>query len=132
MSHYRDFLTANATSIGDFRERQQRAFQEEEQRWRDSGEFDRATEPATAPAPVVEDVEDGQTAVRAPFMANVWKVDVRPGQLVGDGEQLVSLEAMKMESSIAAPGAGTVRRIFVEPGAQVSAGQVLMTIEDAA
>lgn len=132
MSHYRDFLTANATSIGDFRERQQRAFQEEEQRWRDSGEFDRATEPATAPAPVVEDVEDGQTAVRAPFMANVWKVDVRPGQLVGDGEQLVSLEAMKMESSVAAPGAGTVRRIFVEPGAQVSAGQVLMTIEDAA
>ncbi|SER84041.1 urea carboxylase [Propionibacterium cyclohexanicum] len=132
MKQYQAFLAENAGSIDAFRATQQRAFRAEEDRWRADGEFDRRVDLEPVAAVIDETVPEGQTAVRAPFMANVWKIDVRPGQLVDGGDDLLSLEAMKMESALPAPCAGRVDRVLVEPGTQVSAGQVLMTIQEAA
>ena len=44
------------------------------------------------------------------------------------GDSLLTLEAMKMETSITAPSAGRVKKIEVRPGDVCAAGQILMVI----
>jgi len=75
--------------------------------------------------------DDGGTSVPAPCSANVWKVNVKPGQLVKEGEALVVLEAMKMEYALDAPCSGVVTAIKVKQGAAVKQGDVLLSIADA-
>ena len=126
---YSRFLTANAGSIAAFRSRPAAAFEEEKERWRASGEFDRASpEPAVSVSAEPAAVPSGATAVPAPFIASVWQVEARPGSRVAAGDKLVCLEAMKMETIITAPHDGTVAGIYVTVGAQVAAGQVLIAV----
>ena len=133
---YTRFLAANAASIAAFRARQSAAFAAEKERWRASGEFDRAefdrAEPdAGAGAGGMGEavrVPAGATAVTAPFIASVWQVDARPGMRVAKGDKLASLEAMKMETIIAAPHDGTVAEVYTAVGTQVAAGQVLLAL----
>jgi urea carboxylase len=128
---YQRFLTANAASIAAFRARQSAAFAAEKERWRASGEFDRAE---TEPGPDAGGTEEtvlvpaGATAVTAPFIASVWQVDARPGMRVAKGDKLAALEAMKMETIITAPHGGTVAEVYTAVGTQVAAGQVLLAL----
>ena len=129
---YTRFLTEHAAGIAAFRSRQGAAFAAEKERWRASGEFDRAdAEPAisaaaTAAVPVA--VPERATAVQAPFIASVWQVTARPGSRVAKGDKLASLEAMKMETILTAPHDGTVAGVYVTAGAQVAAGQVVAAV----
>ncbi len=59
----------------------------------------------------------------------VLRVDVRDGQDVAAGEQLVVLEAMKMELAVSAPAAGTVTAVLVAAGDLVARGQALVELE---
>ena len=131
---YTRFLAANEASIAAFRARQSAAFAAEKERWRASGEFDRADAQPEADAndagggrPAVR-VPAGATGVTAPFIASVWQVDARPGMRVAKGDKLAALEAMKMETVITAPHDGTVAEVYTAPGAQVGAGQVLLAL----
>jgi urea carboxylase len=139
---YTRFLAANAASIAAFRARQSAAFAAEKERWRASGELDRAEFAHTVgagagPGPDASDggagprgaqVPAGATGVAAPFIASVWQVDARPGMRVAKGDKLASLEAMKMETIIAAPHDGTVAEVYAAVGTQVAAGQVLLAL----
>ncbi|GAA0993543.1 urea carboxylase [Subtercola frigoramans] len=128
IADYQSFLDENAASITDFRSTQTRAFTEEKERWHASGEFDvrpDTKEPVPADAVVVP---DGATGVSAPFTSTVWQVSVSPGQRVSAGEKVMSLEAMKMESTVVSPTDGTVLEIYIERGDQVAPGQVLLSI----
>ncbi|HRD66439.1 MAG TPA: biotin/lipoyl-binding protein, partial [Candidatus Competibacter sp.] len=58
----------------------------------------------------------------------VQAVHVNVGQVVNEGEKLVSLEAMKMVTHVVARRGGKVTNIAVKPGDPVDAGQVLLTI----
>jgi acetyl-CoA carboxylase carboxyltransferase component len=58
----------------------------------------------------------------------VVSVAVTPGQLVAAGEELLVLEAMKMEHEVRAQTAGRVAGVQVGVGATVSAGTVLVTL----
>ncbi|HCI11737.1 MAG TPA: acetyl-CoA carboxylase biotin carboxyl carrier protein subunit, partial [Alcanivorax sp.] len=49
-------------------------------------------------------------------------------QRVEEGERVLVLEAMKMETDVAAPRAGTVAEVRVKPGDAVAVGDVLLTI----
>jgi urea carboxylase len=69
--------------------------------------------------------------VEAEFTASVWQLAVAPGDRVVEGQKLVVLEAMKMESTVVAPAAGVVDRVLVEPGDQVEAGQALVVLRGA-
>ena len=51
------------------------------------------------------------------------------GQTVKAGDVLMTLEAMKMETSITAPQAGTVKRLAVKAGTQVDAKDLLAVVE---
>ncbi len=130
IAQYENFLSDNATSIADFRRQQAQAFDEEKERWHASGEFDVRDDPKSLAQ--VEDVPLPPNSVGAfaPFTSSVWQVSVTPGTLVVVGEKLLSLEAMKMESTVIAPRSGTVLEIYVKPGDQVGPGQLLLAIGD--
>jgi pyruvate carboxylase len=55
-------------------------------------------------------------------------VAVQPGDKVARGQKLMTLEAMKMETTIAADSEGAVAEIHVTTGKQVEAGDLLITL----
>ena len=67
--------------------------------------------------------------VRAETEANVWQVRCAVGDHVAAGQELVILEAMKMEIPVETPRAGVVREIRVAEGATVKDGDVVAVIE---
>ncbi|MFV8381042.1 acetyl-CoA carboxylase biotin carboxyl carrier protein subunit [Corynebacterium hindlerae] len=68
-------------------------------------------------------------AVVAPLAGSVFKVLVAEGDQIEEGQALLILEAMKMETEITAPNAGTVTHLHVAPGDPVQGGQALLEIE---
>ena len=84
---------------------------------------------APAPAPVAAaPVAAGGHAVTSPMPGVVLKVRASVGQQVTQEQELLVLEAMKMESPIYAPSAGTVVAILVKEGDAVNEGQVLVQL----
>lgn len=79
--------------------------------------------PSTSPAPA-----GGGEDVPAPLAGNIFKILVSPGQQVAEGETLMIMEAMKMETEISAPKSGTVASIHVKEGDAVTVGQALLAI----
>ncbi|MCS4489437.1 biotin/lipoyl-binding protein [Corynebacterium sp. ES2794-CONJ1] len=67
-------------------------------------------------------------AVVAPLAGSVFKVLVEPGDEIEQGQVLLILEAMKMETEITAPNAGVVGAVRVEVGDSVQGGQPLVEI----
>ncbi len=65
-------------------------------------------------------------SIKAPMPGLIVGVSVQPGDVVGKGDSLLVLEAMKMENLIKAPGDGTVKIISVTKGDRVEKGQVLI------
>lgn len=87
--------------------------------------------PATksaAPSPAPASVANGGDPVKAPLAGNIFKVVVQQGQEVHEGDILVVLEAMKMETEIRAIHGGVIQAITVKEGDAVSVGQPLMTL----
>jgi oxaloacetate decarboxylase alpha subunit len=85
---------------------------------------------ADAPAaPVTQPVAEvrGQR-VRAPMTGQILRVVVREGQQVAEGELLLLLEAMKMETELRAPVSGRVTAIMVREGDAIQVGQDLLVI----
>ncbi|ADZ90038.1 sodium-extruding oxaloacetate decarboxylase subunit alpha [Marinomonas mediterranea] len=78
---------------------------------------------AAAPAPA-----SGGEDVPAPLAGNIFKVLVSPGQQVQEGETIMILEAMKMETEISAPKSGVVGSIYVKEGDAVQVGQALVSL----
>ena len=70
----------------------------------------------------------GGTPVIAPLAGNIVRVLVKPGQTVQEGEVVVMLEAMKMETEISAHAAGVVTEIHVKDGDVVTVGDTLLSI----
>ena len=64
----------------------------------------------------------------APMPGIVLRVQVAVGDRVAARDELLVLEAMKMEHRIVAPAAGTIEAVHVVPGASVTAGEVLVVI----
>lgn len=68
------------------------------------------------------------TEVPAAVNGNVWKILVKEGDRVEKDQQIMILEAMKMEIDITAPISGTISKILVEPSSSVDEGQTLAVI----
>ena len=87
--------------------------------------------PAPAPkaAPAAPKAAAGAgTKVTAPMPGTILDVKVSNGAAVKSGDQLVILEAMKMENEIVAPADGTVTSVLVKKGDTVNSNDVLITI----
>ncbi|MBE0486932.1 sodium-extruding oxaloacetate decarboxylase subunit alpha [Marinobacter sp.] len=72
-------------------------------------------------------VTDGEP-VGAPLSGNIWKVMVSPGDTVEEGDVMIILEAMKMETEVRAPRAGTIGEVFIKEGDAVSVDDEMLTI----
>lgn len=68
-------------------------------------------------------------ALEAPMPGRVAAVKAEPGQRVKRGEELLIVEAMKMENALRAPRDGIVRAVHVTAGEMVAPGRVLVEIE---
>jgi urea carboxylase len=127
---YRAFLRDNAASIDGFKAGQVAAFEAERERWRVAG----LSEAPVADTPVAAAqvaLPDGSDAVSAPVSGNVWQLRVQPGQSVAAGDELLVLEAMKMEISVTADEAGLVEAVYCTAGKPVRAGDTLVAIRAA-
>lgn len=83
-----------------------------------------APAPAPAPAPAAAGAGD----VPSPLAGKVVSLDVAAGAPVKAGDQILTLEAMKMNTIIYAPASGTLTAFCVNPGDTVQEGQALAKI----
>jgi biotin carboxyl carrier protein len=84
--------------------------------------------PATAPAPAAApDIPGG--GVASPIAGTVLEVKCQAGAAVDQGQTLLVIEAMKMETAIAAPSAGKVKSVLVAAGDSVRENQILVELE---
>lgn len=67
--------------------------------------------------------------VRAPLAGNIWEVIVQVGSKVEEDDELLVIEALKMENTIYSPCAGTVKEIKVKKGDTIEDDGILMIIE---
>ena len=77
------------------------------------------------PEPVAAGAGDPQGA---PLAGNIFKVLVKPGQAVEEGDIVIILEAMKMETEIRAFRRGVIGNVNVKVGDAVTVGDCLLTI----
>ena len=85
-----------------------------------------APDPAPAPAPAPAAAGAGD--VPSPLAGKVVSLDVAAGAPVKAGDQILTLEAMKMNTIIYAPASGTLTAFCVNPGDTVQEGQALAKI----
>lgn len=69
------------------------------------------------------------SGLEAPMPGKVIKVAVAPGDAVEKGDELLVIEAMKMENALRAPRAGKVKSLHCQVGQMVSPGVVLLELE---
>ena len=126
---YRKFLADHAASISTFREKQQKAFAEERERWARDGSINFTSAAETAPAADELTAPPNGELIASPITGNVWTVLVKAGERVAAGQKIIVVEAMKMEVGVEAPFAGVIKKIAAAPGTLVNAGQALAVIE---
>jgi oxaloacetate decarboxylase alpha subunit len=78
---------------------------------------------APAPAPATE-----AEAVSAPLAGTIYKVNVQTGEVVEEGDVLLILEAMKMETEVRAARGGVVQDLHVKEGDSVTVGSSLLSL----
>lgn len=92
-----------------------------------------ASAAAAAPAATVEKkaapASSGDGEVLSPLAGKVVSLDKPVGSSVKTGEVVMTLEAMKMNTTVSAPADGKVAKILVNPGDSVEEGQPLLVIE---
>jgi oxaloacetate decarboxylase alpha subunit len=93
----------------------------------EGGDISAVAPAAPAAAPAAPTAGSGES-VPAPLAGNIWKVQVSAGQAVQEGEVLVILEAMKMETEVRAAKSGTVVSVDVKEGDTVQVGDSLITL----
>jgi urea carboxylase len=129
---YRVFLQENAPSIAQFKARQQAAFEAERERWNETanrGTPDNVSaEPSALDGMDAVGLPEGCVAVSSPVAGSVWGVSVEPGARVRAGDELVVVEAMKMEIPIAADETGEIVEVRCARGKAVSAGETLLVL----
>ena len=67
--------------------------------------------------------------VLAEMVANVWKVLVKEGDAVTEGDTICILESMKMEIPVEATASGTVSEVNVTEGGTVQEGDLIAVID---
>ena len=87
-----------------------------------------AKKAASAAKPAAPSGTKGAVEIKAPMPGTVVRVEVSSGQTVKSGDDLVFIEAMKMETPVKAPQDGTVATVEVAKGEAVDSGKVLVTL----
>ena len=73
---------------------------------------------------------EAKLSITAPMPGSVLKVNVKDGDAVEEGQCLIIVEAMKMETGLHSSLIGKVKKVHVNPDQQVDAGQLLIELEE--
>jgi oxaloacetate decarboxylase alpha subunit len=92
------------------------------------GAVSSVTPAAAAPAAAAPAPAAGGTTIAAPLTGNIFKINVSEGQSVAEGDVVMILEAMKMETEVRAASGGTVSSIAVKEGDSVQVGDALIVL----
>ena len=132
LKDYEAFLADNAGDIKAFTGQRQHAFDEELQRWIESGQINFSTE-----APLEDTGEDdiaglpaGQHAVESHVAGNLWECLVKPGDEIQAQRPVAIVESMKMEIELLSPVSGRVVEIRREAGQAVAPGTPVVIVEE--
>ncbi|MBN2605933.1 MAG: urea carboxylase [Thiotrichales bacterium] len=131
LSAYQAFLAEEADSIQTFQTKQQAAFEAERQRWEETGqanfESTSAQEEVLGETPI--EIPEGFEAALSPITGSAWKITVKPGDKVAEGDVIAILETMKIEIPVEAESDGIVTEILVNEGDLIQNGQAIMILE---
>ena len=130
LADYDALVSEHGDEIQRCKQRQQMAFEEERQRWIESGQANFVVDDTLAEPMEGIELADGESLVESQVAGNIWQVIATPGQVVKAGDVVMILEAMKMELEVVAPCDGQVSQLCSEQGSQVKAGQPLMVINE--
>ncbi|WP_394200290.1 sodium-extruding oxaloacetate decarboxylase subunit alpha [Shewanella waksmanii] len=86
------------------------------------------TPPASSPAAAAPANAATKVEMNAPLSGNIFKINVAPGDAVKQGDVVIILEAMKMETEVRAEADGVVSKIWVKEGDSVAVGNQLLGI----
>jgi acetyl-CoA carboxylase biotin carboxyl carrier protein len=68
--------------------------------------------------------------IKAPMPGKIASISVSVGSQIKEEDEVIIMDAMKMEIPVYAPGAGTIQEIKVKVGESVNEGQVLAILEN--
>ncbi|WP_409424717.1 sodium-extruding oxaloacetate decarboxylase subunit alpha [Pseudoalteromonas sp. RW-H-Ap-1] len=91
------------------------------------GELKEVTLKDSEHLPQSASVASGET-LNAPLAGNIFKVKVKAGQVVNEGDVVVIMEAMKMETEVRAMHTGTIAEVLVSEGDSVSTGDAMIAL----
>ena len=83
-----------------------------------------------AAAPKAAAASGDAKEIASPLPGTVLRISVKAGDTVAAGDELMVLEAMKMETPVKAEAAGTIVDVLVNEKDVVTAGQALLSIEE--
>ena len=132
LKDYESFLADNADEIREFTGKRQQAFNEELQRWIESGQINFSSE-----APIEDTGEDdmanlpeGQHAIESHVAGCLWECLVKPGDTIEAQRPVAIIESMKMEIELLSPVSGRVVEVRREAGQAVSPGTPVVIVEE--
>ena len=88
-----------------------------------------STEADTGPSGEAVVAPEGSELVEAPLGGSVWKMLVKPGDLVERGQVIAVIEAMKTECDVPSPEAGVVRAVYAAERQPIAAGAPMIALE---
>ena len=134
LKNYEQFLADNQDEIERFTDHRKQAFDEELQRWIESGQINFSAE-----SPIEDTGEDdimdlpaGQHAIESHVAGNVWECLVKPGDVIDAQRPVAVVESMKMEIELLSPVAGKVIEVRREAGQAVAPGAPVVIVEELA
>jgi oxaloacetate decarboxylase alpha subunit len=91
------------------------------------GELKEVTLKDSEHIPQSASVASGET-LNAPLAGNIFKIKVKAGQVVNEGDVVIIMEAMKMETEIRATHTGTIAEVLVSEGDAVTTGDAMIAL----
>jgi urea carboxylase len=132
LKDYESFLADNDDEIREFTGKRQQAFNEELQRWIESGQINFSSE-----APIEDTDEDdmanlpeGQHAIESHVAGCLWECLVKPGDIIQAQRPVAIIESMKMEIELLSPVSGRVVDVRRKAGQAVSPGTPVVIVEE--
>lgn len=73
---------------------------------------------------------DAMSEIKAPVTGSVWKILVNPGAHVGEDDEIMILESMKMEIPVEAETSGVISELLVQEGDSVAENDPVAVLEE--
>lgn len=124
---YLKYLASIEEEGKQFKEHQVDSFEKEKQMWKEKGLDHFVSQHEEGSVKEIE-LPEGCDPINSNMPGSVWKILVKPGDTVKEGDVIIVEESMKMEFPQCAPCDGIIKEIYVQETESVSGGQLLAAI----